>query len=267
MLVGRRNLYRISRFLMYTARGDVANTPYNPLLNGESMVQMVALGVAASPVTIFDVGANIGEWTSGLLEISCNLRIPAEVYAFEPCRDTFAQLSGRYGNRTNVTLINEACSRQVGTATMHVYGSGAGTNSLAEPVDDNEALSENVRLTTIDYYCNANGIGTIDLLKIDAEGVDYDVIVGASSMLDKKSIRILQFEYNQRWIGSRNYLRDAFNFLVPRGYVIGKLMGPWVEFYPHWRWELEHYAEGNYIACLRDDMDLFQHCEPIWLWP
>ena len=38
------------------------------------------------------------------------------------------------------------------------------------------------------------------------------MIAGASEMLDKGAIRILQFEYNHRWMGTRNYLRDVFSW-------------------------------------------------------
>ena len=261
-LVGRRNLYRASCFLMHAARGDVAN---DPLLNGEVMGKTVALRTAVPPATIFDVGANVGEWTRDLLDISESLQIPSRVYAFEPCGETFARLSDRAGNWPNVTLINKGCSRRAGTATMHVYGSGFGTNSLAEPIDDLVAVSEEVQLTTIDLYCKANTIDKIDLLKIDAEGYDFEVIAGASEMLDRQAVRILQFEYNHRWIGSRNYLRDVFSFLIPKGYAIGKLAGSHVEFYAYWRWELETYTEGNYIACSEHDVQQFRRCEPNWL--
>ena len=148
---------------------------------------------------------------------------------------------------------------------MHVYGSGFGTNSLSEPIDDHGAVSEEVQLTTIDLHCKINAIEIIDLLKIDAEGHDFEVIAGASEMLDRGAIRILQFEYNQRWLGSRNYLRDVFSFLTPKGYMIGKLSGSHVEFYPHWRWELETYTEGNYVACSEHDMRNFRCSEPNWL--
>jgi FkbM family methyltransferase len=262
VLVGRRNLYRTSRFLMRAARGDVAN---DPLSNGEHIVQTLALRTAVPPATVFDVGANVGEWTGNLLDISATLQIPSRVYAFEPCRETFTELSDRAGNWPNVTLINEGCSRHAGIATMHVYGSGFGTNSLSDPIDDRRAVGQEVHLTTIDLYCKANAIDKIDLLKIDAEGHDFEVIAGASEMLDRQAVRILQFEYNHCWIGSRNYLRDVFSFLIPKGYMIGKLAGHHVEFYVHWQWELETYTEGNYIACSQRDAQQFPRCEPNWL--
>jgi FkbM family methyltransferase len=264
-LIGRRNLYRTSRFLMSVARGDVDNTPFE--LNGEGMVQEVSLRTAISPITIFDVGANVGEWTGNLLKVASGLGTPVHVHAFEPCSDTFKQLSQRLGAEPNVVLVNQACSGSVGTATMHVYGYGghAGTNSLAEPIDNRHSVGEKVHLTTVDSYCKAQEIANIDLLKIDAEGHDFEVMAGASEMLDRNAIRILQFEYNHRWIGSREYLRDVFALLEPKGYSIGKLLGQRVEFYPRWLWELETCTEANYIACLKREKGQFRHCEPTWL--
>jgi FkbM family methyltransferase len=247
---------------MRAARADVDN---DLVSNGEKLVQTVALQSKVSPVTVFDVGANVGRWTDSLVESAHSLQVPVRVHAFEPCQETFAELSERIRTWPEVSLNNKACSRRVGTATMHVYGSGFGTNSLVEPLDAHNRMSEEVQLTTIDLYCETNSIGMIDLLKIDAEGHDFDVIFGASGMLDRKAVRYIQFEYNQRWIGSRNYLRDVFAFLSPKGYMIGKLTGSCVEFYPYWHWELENYTEGNYVACFSDEMMKFRPSEPRWL--
>jgi FkbM family methyltransferase len=265
LLVGPRDLYRISRFLMYAARGEVENTPFDPLLNGEGMMQTVSLRTAVSPAIILDVGANVGDWTASLLEVSDDIRIQTQVHAFEPCSGTFEQLSERLKNMPSVTLVNAACSRQAGTAMMHVYGRGAGTNTLAEPIDGRITLSEEVQLITVDSYCESNKIEKIDLLKIDAEGYDYEVIAGAGEILDRQAVRMLQFEYSQRWIGCRNYLRDVFTFLTPKGYIIGKLIGSSIQFYPYWQWELETWAEGNYIACLKSELQHFRRSEPDWL--
>ena len=262
LLIGRRNLYRASRFLMYAARGDVSN---DPMMNGERTTQTIALSTSVSPATVFDIGANVGDWTASLLEASRKLRVSASVHAFEPCAETFEMLSQRFADSADVTLVNKACSQHAGTGTMHVYGGGAGTNSLGEPLDDRDAKTEEVQITTVDLYCKVKSIEKIDLLKIDAEGHDFQVISGASETLDRHAVRILQFEYNHRWIGCRNYLRDAFSLLNAKGYAIGKLTGSQVEFYPHWHWELENWTEGNYVACLERDMGCFSRREPAWL--
>jgi FkbM family methyltransferase len=262
LLVGRKSLYRAGRFLMYAARGDIDN---DPRTNGESAVMTAALSSAASPATVFDVGANVGDWTATLLKISGTLQVLTSVHAFEPCRGTFDRLSQRLSRTSNVILNNEACSRRVGTAVLHVHESGAGTNSLADPIDARETVSEQVHLTTIDLYCEANRIERVDLLKIDAEGHDFEVIAGASEMLSRQAIRIVQFEYNQRWIGCRNYLQDVFAFFTPKGYMIGKLVGKHIECFPYWQWEMETWAEGNYVAYTQRDSQCLRSSKPEWL--
>jgi len=50
-----------------------------------------------------------------------------------------------------------------------------------------------VQTDTVDNYCQEKGIKKIDLLKIDAEGWDYYVLLGAKRMLPY--IRYIQFEH------------------------------------------------------------------------
>jgi hypothetical protein len=53
-----------------------------------------------------------------------------------------------------------------------------------------------IRCTTIDRFCSDRGINQIDVLKIDAEGFDFDVLKGASSMLAEQAIKFIYFEFN-----------------------------------------------------------------------
>jgi hypothetical protein len=73
---------------------------------------------------------------------------------------------------------------------------------------------------------------------------------GASEMLRRHAIGLLQFEYNHQWILSRTYLRDVFTLLVPFGYHVGKITPKGIEFYEDWNTELETFRQGNYLACL-----------------
>ena len=94
-------------------------------------------------------------------------------------------------------------------------------------------------------------------MKIDAEAHDMEILHGGRQMLKNRAIRALQFEYNHRWILSRHYLKDAFDFLIPFGYSIGKITTHGVEFYSGWNQELESFREGNYLAVLSDCSDQF----------
>jgi len=76
-------------------------------------------------------------------------------------------------------------------------------SSLAERPLENYGIyvrpdrTEKVVMTTIDRYCEKNDISQIDLLKIDVEGAEYQVLLGARSMLQHKRIRCCVFEFGQ----------------------------------------------------------------------
>jgi FkbM family methyltransferase len=217
--------------------------------NGELLVQNILLRYPPSgrAAIVFDVGANVGAWSQYLLDRADSSKL--QIHGFEPASSTFAALCVNLKSQNNVVFANQALSNNVGSAEFFVVGAGLGTNSLHQS-SPTIASKELVVLNTVDHYSHEAGISHIDLLKIDAEGYDMAVIEGARAMIQSHSISLLQFEYNQRWIYSRHYLKDAFDLLQPFGYKIGKITGNGIEFYPDWDFELESFREGNYLACL-----------------
>ncbi len=135
-------------------------------------------------------------------------------------------------------------------------GAGLGTNSLHAGAAGAESI-ESVTLNTVDDYCREQGIGRVDLMKIDAEGHDLAVMTGARRMLQQRAIGAMQYEYNQRWIESRHFLKDVFDLLAPLGYKIGKVTARGIEFYPNWHFELESFREANYLACTDETARIF----------
>jgi FkbM family methyltransferase len=246
---GRSFSYRVGRLSMNEARFDVPN---DPACNSERGVQATVLrhGQPGRKTVVFDVGANIGDWTCAILE-QAEDRAGLDVHAFEPCSGTYNILLSRIRalpGPANVVPVRKVCSSSAGTGALHTVGIGAGTNSLtrAEHAD----RVEQVELISIDDYCRTSNIGHVSLLKIDAEGHDIDVMKGATRMLQQHNVDVLQFEYNQSWIFNDALLRDVFNILSPLGCRIGKVTPCGVEFYERWDWELETFREGNYLACL-----------------
>ncbi len=262
-LSGRSLPYRVGRLLMNEARFDVPN---NPTCNGERLVQTALLHHAqpGRKTVVFDVGANVGDWTCAILEQAKDLA-DLEVHAFEPCTGTYDMLLSRISalsGPAKVIPVRKACSSSPGTGALHIVGIGMGTNSLT--CAEQAAIVEQVELISIDDYCSTSGIDHVSLLKIDAEGHDLQVIRGATRMLQQQDIDVLQFEYNQRWIFSYAFLRDVFNILSPLGYTIGKLTAYGVEFYERWDWELGTFCEGNYLACLPQWLSRFNRIVPSW---
>lgn len=252
VLMGRRNLVRLARSLTMASRLDVANQMES---NGERLVQRIVLQHCAKPFTVFDVGANAGAWSASLLRAAEGT--DGQVHAFEPASATFARLSQNLSSAAGrARLLQQALSSQKGTAQFFIAGEGLGINSLhARPGSPQK--QETVTLNTVDDYCKESAIQRVHLMKIDAEGHDFSVLEGAQGMLSARAIDVVQFEYNQRWIDSRHFLKDVFDLLLPLGYLVGKVTPKGIEFYPEYHFELESFREGNYLLCLPEWKDRF----------
>jgi len=253
---GRRHVVRAARFALNRARLDLPN---QATINGEYALQRWVLATipAAEPVTVFDVGANVGTWSLALLRQAGtgghahNLVL----HAFEPASSSHATLRERLPDSVRVNRL--AVSADSGRKLLYVVGPGAGRNSLHESdiERDDPVHTEQVDSTTVDDYARHNGIDRIHLMKIDTEGHDFSVLAGAAQSLRDRTISLVQFEYNHRWVHARHFLKDVFDFVEPLGYRVGKLTPGGMEMYPGWDPELENFIEGNYLACTEEMAD------------
>jgi FkbM family methyltransferase len=124
-------------------------------------------------------------------------------------------------------LNHLALTEKEGVVKLHVYDNEhLSWSSLADrplhkygihvtPVD-----TEEVPATTIDTYCERNGIPKIDLLKIDVEGAEYQVLLGAHHMLESKRIRCCVFEFGQTTFDMGNDPNELQAYLRRLGYQI-----------------------------------------------
>jgi hypothetical protein len=85
------------------------------------------------------------------------------------------------------------------------------------------------------------------MIKIDAEGFDYQILKGAMKTLGMGKIDIIQFEYNWRWIQANRSLWSVFELIQNTNYTLAKLTPNAVIEFQDWHFELDRYIEGNYI--------------------
>ena len=211
---------------------------YDVMRNGERDALARTMPTAA-PV-LFDVGANVGDWSAMALGV-CPTAI---IHAFEINPPTAALLAARYSTDCRVTVHPFGLAASSGSAELFAYaGEASVLSSLRVALHSHVQASRNsVAVRTGDDVCHELRVEKIDFLKIDAEGADFEVLSGFNEMLTAGRIACLQFEHE----GGR-YLRDFHDFLTPKGYVIGKLYANYVDFRPHSA-ELEHFLGPNYIA-------------------
>ena len=80
--------------------------------------------------------------------------------------------------------------------------------------DGDKDTGRKFSLRTLDRYVTEHNIQHIDFLKIDAEGLDYKIIMGGKNMIEKNRVSFIQFEY---WDGVKkfvNILDKNFNLYL-----------------------------------------------------
>lgn len=248
--VGRYRVVRASQLVLNRARRDVPS--YSVGSDGELALQRWVLGASrpGQHIHVVDVGANSGQWSGEMILAArqAGRDDDLDLHAFEPSSFTFERLCESLDRRR--VIVNQlAVSDRPGPSVLHVIAPGAETNSLHRSHDTPEGtVTEAVTTTTLDEYAEQASLKHITLLKVDTEGNDMAVLRGARALLSGQRISVVQFEYNRWWVYARSFLRDAFDFVQPLGYQLGKLT-PWgVEFYPGWHSDLETFIQGNYVA-------------------
>ncbi len=136
------------------------------------------------PSVVVDIGAHVGEFT-----IFAAIIWPhATVHAYEPYPPVFDVLERNLAPYPNVVLHPEAVASDGGTQKLFISFMGTLCNSLKEgPVTEN---CDAVEVPAI----GPSDIAKLkpDVLKIDAEGVEWDII----SALPLADIHTIYFEYH-----------------------------------------------------------------------
>lgn len=174
---------------------------------------------------VFDVGANIGQWST----IALNIQADLELHCFEPNQSAFYSLSKNLITNYphSYHILNQiGLDSQLGEKTLFVLFECSELNSLWQRNGLTTSKEEKVQVDTLDHYCSSHEIQHIDFLKIDVEGHELEVLKGAKNLLEAEKINLIQFEYNITHIDSRIFLKDIFDFFTNLNYSFYKL-------YPH----------------------------------
>lgn len=202
-------------------------------------------------VAAIDVGANIGEWVTGLLEVAPESR----VLCFEPVPTTYALLKKNVF-APSVTLLMQGLSSEPGDLTIN---SVVGNPLISSIYDVNyfqeghEIQAVKIATSTGDAQIEAHGLEHIDIVKVDAEGHDLSVIQGFCHAINAGSVDFIQFEYNQFTLAARRSLRDFFVLLEPK-YLVCRLLPNGLEacaYHP----TLENFCQSNWVAVRREMLD------------
>lgn len=153
---------------------------------------------------LFDVGANVSDYTNELLKYFTK----RQIHCFEPSKSTYNILCSNIKNLL-VTINNLGLSNSIGKQMLYFDHEGSGLASLYDRQLDylgkQFGSSEEIELMTFDQYCVDRSIDHIDFLKMDVEGNELNVLKGAKRMLDENRITAIQLEFGGVNVDSRSF--------------------------------------------------------------
>lgn len=198
---------------------------------------------------VFDVGANIGEWT----ELTSKTVPESRIYSFEPSKQTFETLSRKtFGDK--VSLHNIGLGEKNETKDFFIDEEDSTLNSVFSREISNENSKktqiEKADFETLDSFCQKNGINNISFLKVDTEGNELSVLKGAAQYIKEGRISAIQFEYGGTYIDAHILLKDIFEFFENTNYTIFKMKQKGLEKCPAYTEDLENFQYANYVAIL-----------------
>jgi FkbM family methyltransferase len=139
-------------------------------------------------MTVIDIGAHIGYYS--LLFGKCVGR-EGRVYSFEPLPGNFALLQKniQLNNLEQVHLRNQAVFSRSEPITITVPDDqpNPGSGSM---YTQKGAKQYHVDAVSIDDFCSSSAIHP-DILKMDVEGAEYDVLIGAAKTIERFRPKLL----------------------------------------------------------------------------
>jgi FkbM family methyltransferase len=166
-----------------------------------------------------DIGAHIGTWTQDFAP-RCK-----RAHAFEPQRGTWERLVEgiRVAGLKGVTCHNVALGAHQGHIDLSIISEDGGGSTLRHRPELGEVLrTEQVKQLTLDQFEFSN----LGLIKIDAEGFEFDILRGATNTLARHRPTLLLEAWTQDWYAEAR--SKLFDHVKELGYRVTPIQG-WPE--------------------------------------
>ena len=224
---------------------------YDPLENGEAWL---AAQIAPTASTFIDVGAFVGDWTA----MFCSFAESApKGLLFEPAVPAAMKLRERFGQSSSLEIVEAAVADAEGELPFY-EGSGR-TSSLIREFSTESAVAKLIPTRTLDAEVERRNWPSVDFLKIDAEGYDFLVLGGATTLLSEQRIAFIQFEYNSPWALAGCTLAKALAFMETFDYETFLLKPKALVRFPYSRiGEFSSYS--NFVAVSPAKRDVLRRC-------
>lgn len=174
---------------------------------------------------VLDIGANIGFYSIIFAKLVGN---SGKVFSFEPYPFIADYLYDNIelNNFTNIFVFKKAISDRNGLADFYIFPSGQDVyNSLGAKtrIVENIYATKQIKVETItiDKFCEVNNLKKIDFIKIDVEGNEEKVLLGAQNILKaNKNIIVMAELYEPSAIQCGCSCNRVISFMKEMGFQV-----------------------------------------------
>lgn len=134
--------------------------------------------------TVIEAGANLGSETLLMSKLVGN----GMVYGFEPNPYTFERLSINVSinNLSNVKVFDVAMGESDGNISFNIYPKDFCNPGMSSKYMETSITRKiTVVQKTLDTFVKEQNIGKVDFLKMDIQGAEMDLLMGASQTISK----------------------------------------------------------------------------------
>ncbi len=166
----------------------------------------------------FDIGANFGWYTILFSKI---VSLDGCVVAFEPVPSTFETLSRniRLNRCRNTRLLNVALGDSKGMTLVHTFSGLHDGHASLSNLSRSDAQSQQIRMQTMDDVVDSIKRNP-DLIKMDVEGAERIVLLGAKNTIARsKPIILIEINPQKTKMFHEGYdCREILSFIREFGY-------------------------------------------------
>ena len=163
----------------------------------------------------FEVGSNYSQdanFVKQVLGIKDN-----NIYCFEGNTNIVKEASEFYSYNS----IHSVVSNKNGTMKMHMVPEDAINSGLSTVVNyptKSEWKTEDVRSIRLDDFMEEENISSMDFLKIDVEGISYEVLEGLGQRISDVKCVQLEAEYLNKY--EKHAWKDIMGYLISKGFIL-----------------------------------------------
>lgn len=186
-----------------------------PIFGFEQLIQELAddyllefISISEEDLVI-DCGANIGEFYYSIRKKQKNINY----IAFEPDPRTFRCLELNLKNKTGVKLINSGLSNTNSELSFYISEDGSDSSFI------NPGVNQEIKVDSVSL--DSYKLGKVKLLKIEAEGFEPEVLLGAKETIKNTSFITID-SGPERGIDGKTTLVDVTDFLYQNGFKLIK---------------------------------------------